>query len=382
MQTICGVSFDKDKAFLSFGNTKKNRLSLLEEVEIDLVDRQNFILKLKTNIENIERAIVGVEQKYSVSVSKIFLELPSTLTEEIEVDEKVVLSKKKKIKPAIVNFAKKYIENKFLEWNQRCIHNIVLNYQVKEIRSTKAPIGIFTNKIRLNSLLIHAKDSLHKEVADIFYNIERNFAGFVAHKISILSQGFNFSKSNQAVISINNFKSYAVTKDKKRGISEKTFDFSIGTIIQELSRKYSISPILSSQVLNRYGSFKSIPYFKEITIKKEDSYLNLSTKALGNFLKEIFANNVRPMINKTLENITEKDKEEVAFSFIGPLTAKEGFHNYIRRLLPCDMDLSTNKHQSSSFGCMRYGYFKFFEKDYEKKELLLDKVKKIYHEYF
>ncbi|MCF7800286.1 hypothetical protein K9M16_04795 [Candidatus Babeliales bacterium] len=382
MQTICGISFDKDKAWLGFANVKKRALKPLEEVEIKLLDKQNFILKLKTNIENIERAIVGIEQKYSISVNKIFLELPSTLTEEKEIDEKVVLSKKKKIKPAVIKSAKKYIENKFLEWDQRCIHNIILNYQVKEISSLRAPLGIFTDKIKLKSLLIYTKDSLCKDVAGIFYNIERNFAGFVAHKISVLSQGPNVSKDNQVVVSVNGCKSYTVTKDRKGRINEKKFDFSVDKIIKELSYKYSISPILSYQVLNRYGSFKNIPYFKEVTIKKEDSYLNLSTKALGNFLKKIFANNIKLMIERALENIEEEDKSGVVFSFTGPLTVKDGFYNYVRQLLPYNVDVPADKHQSSSFGCLHYGQFQLLEKNYEKKYSLLDKIKTVYHEYF
>ncbi len=382
MQTICGISIEDDKAFLSFANIKKKTLMPLAGKEIALTLEQDFIKKLKNNIETIERTIVEVEQKYSTSVIKIFIELPPNLAQELEINETIVFSKKKKIKTAVINYVKKYIENKFLEWDHHCIHNIILNCQTEGIRAKTVPLGILTNKIRVNALLIYVKDAFYKEISDIFYNIERNLAGFVAHKISILSEGAGSFQNKQIVISVNNFKSYVVIQDGKGKIVEKTFDFSIKEIIKELSDKYSISPVLSFQILARYGSFKTIPYFKEITIKKEDSYLNLSIKVLGNFLKEIFSKNIKSIIDNSFENIKTEEQSDFVFTFIGPLTTKDGFYNYIRQLLPYDIEVPVDRHESSSFGCAYYGYRKPLERNHKEERSFLAKIKKVYHEYF
>ncbi|MCF7873912.1 MAG: hypothetical protein K9L84_00845 [Candidatus Omnitrophica bacterium] len=382
MKAFCAVVLEKDKAFLSFAGLKKGSLELLAEKELLILNNEDFLQRLRTNAEKIEQLIADFEQEYSLSLKKIFMELPSGLTKEVGVQETIVLPKKKKVTPSIINSAKKYIENKFLEWNHHCIHHIVLDYQTEGIKANEAPLGVFTNKIKFNSLLIYIKESFYKEVADIFYNMEKDFFGFVAHKISVLSQGFKCFKGSQVAISINSFNSYVGIKDEKGKVSEKEFNFSLEKIINELSKQYAISSVISGQLLRRYGSFKEIPYFKEITIKKEESYLNLSTKALGNFLKRIFSSNIKPIIEEALSDIKESKRETTIFSFIGPLTIKDGFYGYVKKLLPHKVEVPVYKCSSSAFGCIKYGCSKSLEKAYEKKESLLGRIKRVYHEYF
>jgi cell division ATPase FtsA len=382
MKTFSALILEKDKAFLSFAILKKGCLKLLDEKELALVSNDDFLKQLKTNAKKIEKLIIDFEQEHSLSVGKIFIELPPSLAGEAEVQEKIVFPKKKKITPSIIDSAKKYIENKFLEWNQHCIHHIVLDYQTEGIQTNNAPLQVFTNKIEFRSLLIHVKGDFYKEVADIFYNMEKNFAGFVAHKISHFSQGFNNLEGNKIVISVNNFNSYAGIKDEKGRLFEKEFSFGIKEIIEKLAKQYAVAPSIAKQLLKRYGSFKEIPYFKEITIKKQDSYLNLSTMALGNFLKKVFSSNIKLIIEEVLKVVKENKRDEVVFSFIGPLARKDGFYGYIKKLLIVKVEVPAYKCSSSAFGCIKYGYFKPLENKHLKKQSLLRKIKKIYHEYF
>ncbi|MFO8053272.1 MAG: hypothetical protein R6U54_04895 [Candidatus Omnitrophota bacterium] len=382
MKTLCGLVLERYKAFFSFAGLKKGNLQLLDEKELSLLSDKSFLRRLKANSKKIEQLIIDFERENSLSVEKVFVELPSSLSDEIEAQEKIVFSRKKKVTSSTINSAKKYIENKFLEWNQRCIHHIVLDYQAEGVKTNEAPLGVFTNKIKLNSLITCVKESFYKEVADIFYNMEKDFAGFVAHKMGVLSQGFNCFKGDQVVISVNNFRSYAETKDEKGRVSEKEFSFGMEKIVEKLSKQYAILPSIAMQLLKRYGSFKEIPYFKEITIKKHDSYLNLSTKALGNFLKKTFSSNIKPIIKEALEAIKEDRRNQVVFSFVGPLTIKDGFYGYIKKLLACKIEVPDYKCSSSAFGCIKYGYFKPLEKAHERKQSLFEKIKKIYHEYF
>jgi cell division ATPase FtsA len=382
MKTFSALVLEKDKAFLSFAILKNGCLNLLDEKELLLVGDDNFIKQLKVNAKKIEKLIIDFEQEHSLSVGKIFMELSPDLAGEVEVEEKIVFSKKKKITPSSIDFAKKYIENKFLEWNQHCIHHIVLDYQTEGVQTNDAPLQVFTNKIKFKSLLIYVKEDFYKEVADVFYNMEKNFAGFIAHKISAFAQGFNNLEGNQIIISVNTFNSYAGIKDEKGRLLEKKFNFSLKKIIEELSKQYAIAPSVAEQLLKCHGSFKEIPYFKEITIKKQDSYLNLSTKALGNFLKKVFSNNIKLIIEEILMVVKENKRDEVVFSFIGPLTRKEGFYGYVKKLLTVKIEVPVYKCSSSAFGCIKYGHFRSLENKHLKKQSLIRKIKKIYHEYF
>jgi cell division ATPase FtsA len=382
MKVFCGIAFKKNKVFLACASLKKGNLQFLEEKELALPDEKNFIERLRINSEKIEQSIVEFEKKHSFSLNDIFMELPAGLAKEIEAREKIVFSKKKRLTPAAINAAKKYLEDKFLEWDQHCLHNIVLDYKVEGIKYSQAPLGVSTKKIELNSLLIYIKDSFYKEILDIFFNMEKKFAGFIVHKISILSQGFSSIKENQIVISVNDFNSYAGIKDKQGKIYQRKFDFGIKTIIDQLAKQYTISTAASAQLLERYGSFKNIPYCKEITIKKEDSYLNLSTQALANFLKTIFSSNLKRIIDEALQIIPEPERDRAVFSFLGPLTIKDGFYNYIKKMLAYRVEIPFYKCRSSAFGCIKYGAFRPLENEHQKKRSLLERVRKVYQEYF
>ncbi|MCF7892538.1 MAG: hypothetical protein K9L77_00005, partial [Candidatus Omnitrophica bacterium] len=376
MKTFCGIAFKKNKVFLSCAKLKKGNLQFLEEKGLVLPDEKNFIEKLRFYSEKIEQSIAEFENNHSLFFNDIFIELPAGLGKEIEAREKIVFPKKKRLTPAVINAAKKYLEDKFLEWDQHCLHNIVLDYRVEGIKYSQAPLGLFTKKIELNSSLIYIQDSFYKEILDIFFNMEKKIAGFVAHKISMFSQGFSSIKENQIVISIDDFNSYSGIKGKEGKIYQKEFNFGIKTIIDQLAKQYTISSAVSAQLLERYGSFKNIPYFKEITIKKEDSYLNLSTQALANFLKMVFSGNLKRIIDETLQIIPDFQKNEAVFSFLGPLTVKDGFYNYIKKMLAYKVEVPFYKCRSSAFGCIKYGFFRPLEKEYEKKRSLLEKVKK------
>jgi cell division ATPase FtsA len=382
MKAFCGIAFEKNKVFLSCASLKKGNLQFLEEKELALPDEKNFIEKLRVNSEKIEQSIVELEKRHSLSFNDIFMELPAGLAKEIEAREKIVFPKKKRLTPAVINTAKKYLEDKFLEWDQHCLHNIVLDYKAEGIKYSQAPLGVFTKKIELNSLLIYIKDSFYKEILDIFFNMEKNFVGFIAHKISMFSQGFSAIRENQIVISVNDLNSYAGIKDKEGKIYQKEFHFGIKTIIGQLAKQYTISTAASAQLLDRYGSFKNIPYVKEITIKKEDSYLNLSTQALANFLKTIFSGNLKRIIDEALQMIPEPERGRAVFSFLGPLTIKDGFYSYIKKMLPYKVEIPFYKCRSSAFGCIKYGFFRPLEDEYQKKGSLLERVRKVYQEYF
>ncbi len=381
MQGVCGIVLERNKAFLSFSYQKKSYLNFLKEEKISLQESKDFLELLKINSEAINDAIGVFEKKYSFSANKIFVELPFGLSREKEVSEKIVFSRKKKITSLDINSGKKYLEDKFLEWDERCIHHIILKYQVEGLETARAPLGFLAKKMKLDSVLTYVKNNFYEEVFDIFENLGRSFDGLVDHKLSLLSQAFNRFKKNQVLISVNNFNSYAVIKTEDNKITERQFDFSLGKMIEGLSKQYAVGFSLAGQLWERYGTFKIIPYSKEISIKKGDTYLNLSTKALSDFLKKIFSENLEKMLYN-VSNTIRQDEQKVIFSFIGPLAQKEGFYGYLKTLLSCSLEVPESRCRSSALGCARYGAFKYLEKSYKKQLSLWGRLREIYDEYF
>ncbi len=381
MRGICGIVLEEDKAFLSFSGLKKKSFIFFREKQISLSVSDDFIRRLKINAAAIDEAISSFEKENSLGVDQIFIELPAGLLQEKEIAERIVLAKRKRIRPADIEAGKKYIENKFLEWDERCLHHLILDYQTEGIKYESPPLGLLTDKLKLNSLLFYIKDNLYKEAADIFYNLERNFAGFVAHKLSSFSQGFKRIQKNQILISVNNDKTYTQIRDEKGRIKEESSGFSIAGIIDQLSSQYAVTPALAEELLERYGTFKVIPYFKEVSVKKDDSYLNISVKALADFLKKIFSEQSKGILEKVLK-ADSLNEEKATFSFIGPLSVKEGFYGYVKDLLPYRLEVPTYKCRSSSLGCARYGALRPLEEIHRRDISFLGKLKKIYREYF
>lgn len=381
MQGVCAIAFEKDRAFFSFAGLKKSCLSFFEEKEVSLLEEKDFAAKLKANSEIIEEAISKFEKKKSLSIDRIFIELPSNLFQEKQVKETVVLSKKKKLTPSDIDFGKKYIEDKFLKWDEFCLHHIVLNYQLEEKSSSQVPLGALTNKIELNSLLIFIKESFYQDIDQIFYNLERNFSGFVAHKLALLSQGFSLPKKNQVVINITNLGTSAVAVDNLGQIRGKEFSFSMEKIIDQLAKQYLVTPTLAAELLERYGTFKAIPYSQEVSIKKGESYLSLSIRALGEFLKKIFSEGITRVLESFLLTVS-LDRDEIAVSFAGPVVVREGFWGYIKSFLGYQVSVPVCRSGSSSFGCLRYGCFRPLEEGHKKNLSWFGKLKKVYREYF
>lgn len=380
-RNICGISLEKKRAFFSFGCIKKNRLHFLGEEEIVLAGEGGLIELLKANAEAIGKAIVAAERKYVFRTNKVFFELPSGLFLEKEVSEGVVLPKKKKINASDIDFAKKYLENKFLEWDERCVHNIILSYKVEGRIFSQAPLGFLASKIALNSTLIYVKDKFYREIESIFSNLEKNFSGFIVKKISILSQCFDFPEKNQIAVAIGDSCTFVSAKLKNGKIIERKFAFGIKAIIQYLAKQYLVSEGLAFDLLQRYGTFKTIPYHKEAAIKKENGYLNVSTQALGNFLKKSFLKNLEE-ISEEIFKKNNIEKQEAFFSFTGPLSLKEGFFGYLKNSFAGKVKMPLYRSKSSSPGCMHYASFMPLEKNHRNKLSFIEKIKRIYSEYF
>jgi len=163
-------------------------------------------------------------------------------------------------------------------------------------------------------------------------------------------------------------------------IFSQDIDFSLKYLIEKLARRFFLDFSLAEELFERYISFKEIPYFKEITVKKKSGYINLSTQTMNLFIKDY--------IRSQMTNIFEQIRlytggDDFNFSFLGRLAKKEGFYKFLRDCIPAAVITPLEQSvESASFGCLRYGLFPFLELGYRRDRSLLQRAVDIYREYF
>ncbi len=383
MNRICAIALDEDKTFLSFANLKRSNPDFFKIVEVSLPYKNNSSIAdhLQDNLAVIDQKIREVEISCSCRILKVFVELPWNLSKQRLVEEIVILKRRKIVTPKDILFAKKYLEDKFLDWDDFCLHNIVMNYEIDTVAHEKPPLGIWAKKIKLTSHLLWVKDKLYKEVEDLFYTLDRSFGGFVAAGISMFATSFRKRAGKQVMISVGFSKSYSTVVDKGKFIFGKEFDFGIKKIIEEIGRRFLLKYSLSEEVFNRYVSFKEIPYNKEITIKKEDTgCINLSIQVVNSVVKEYVKREIVYFAKEIEDNICNND---FSVSFIGRLNSKEGFFGFLKEYVGFPGNISVKPFAvSSSMGCLRYGVSRFLENDYKQHGFFIQRFINIYREYF
>ena len=127
MRGLCAISLDRDKTFISFAHLKRGQPVFFKELEVSVVNSgDDIVFFLKENFETLNQKIKETEEKYSCRCEKIFLELPWGAAKSKMVEETITLKSRKKITSRDILRAKKYIEDKFLSWDDSCIHNIII----------------------------------------------------------------------------------------------------------------------------------------------------------------------------------------------------------------------------------------------------------------
>jgi len=381
MRGACAIILDCDKAFISYAALRKRSLNFFQETEINSpYDDSDIVDWLKKNSEVLQDKIVSIEKKSLLDIQRLYLQLPWGSCQIKRVQEAVTLGRRKKIGPGDISSLKKYLENKFLDWDDYCVHNIIFKYEIEGKYYFTAPLGIAAKKIKAEAILVLIKDRIYQEVESIFNNLERNFSGFVLPQVSLFSSVFRKKDKVRAVISIDYAKSHLVTVDGEEFMNNREFPFGLKQIIEALAEKFMLPFNLAQEVFFRYFSFQETPFFKEVTIKKEEGYLNLSTQTLNSFIKDYLRTQIQ-YIAKELDQLA--NNKDLIVSFIGRLNTKEGFYGFLQSFLSYNLKGSLQKSAlSSSYGCLRYGLNPFLENDYKRKTSFIRYILGIYKEYF
>jgi cell division ATPase FtsA len=233
----------------------------------------------------------------------------------------------------------------------------------------------------VKSFLLSVKDAFYKDIEDIFNNLERKFIGFIFPALSFLCAAFtDFNEQSLlAVVYVGYDKSYVVAY--QRGVVDFVFksDFGLKKIYDDLSQKLILPVSLAQEIFKRYVSFKDTSHLKEVSIKSGEAYINLSTQTVNSLARNILINECN-LIFTELQNRVSPQTE---VSFAGRLNSKEGLGDFLRSYLPYPIKITNNyKCLSSSFGCIRYGTSKYFERNIERNNTIVQSIAQIYKDYF
>ncbi len=381
MNVDCAIVFDEDKSFISFLSLEKRKLDFIQEIELPLVLRGGDIIDfLYDNIEIFDKKIKEIENKKSLTVRKIFLGLPWSFVNSKVVSETYILKRKKKITPGDIFLAKSYLENKFLDWDDFCVHNIPIRFKVEGVDYDNPPLNCWAKKIKVKTLLMWIKDKAFKDFESVFDSSDRNFGGVIAGPIGLFSHVYEKKQGVQVVISIDYGKCHIVISDKNGFNFIEYGDFGFKKILESLAKEFIISLYLAEEVFFRYISFKEFSYSKEVTVKKGDSYINLSVQSLNMFVKKNIKEELERLIKEIRQLIGDKD---FTIAFVGRLNLKEGFYGFLKKFITFPIKSQIYKSTlSPSFGCVRYGATRFLENEHKGKNLFFQRILGIYNEYF
>jgi hypothetical protein len=387
MTAICGLGLESGTLHAVIALPQRDTFIPVATIEINNCPTQ-FSEALRVNIDILEEELKRRERKYDLAIDKVYCRLPFKWATTNVVEDTFVLNsgKAKQIATKDINYAKKYIENVALEWDEVCLHNIILEYCVDEKKYLSLPYYVEGRKLRLKVLLISTARKNFQEVHDMFENIGRQFMGFVYPPLADLSINIKEDELSSPYVTVNIGDTRSLCSIfYKEGIFYEVFDFGLQAIKKNVQEKFLVPEDISSQILNEYLSFDAEYSDKKLVIKDCDNYVNFSIGSVNSFVKDGLLKEIR----KILEGITrfsEKDKKSKVL-FIGKLTVAPGFHDLIRDNFP-SFDIELPHFYSTSadlLGCIKYGLVRYLEKTNLPKRKWWSQIPNIYticKEYF
>lgn len=383
MKGVCGLVIDKDKVFLGFASLEKNRVVFLEEAEFEMPwGEENFVAHLRAHAESLNQRIKEKEKELALEVEKIYCVLPADQENRCIAEDTIVLSKRKKITTGDIAYAKKYLEDIYLNLDDFCIHHFVSHYDVDGAVYKHAPLKTVAKKIKIKSFLSWIKERDFKDIKEIFDNLEREFAGFVSARVAVLPAYTSKAElSKPLLVCAMGFETtWAILYQDGVLMSEKEFPFGARQLFDEIGKQCGLSTRgLAEEVFNRYVSFQEGLLAKEVSIKDGSSYINLSTNALNMFVKNFFSREFTGFIDGLKSSLPA----DTTIAFWGRMCAKEGFHAFMQKNTNFPVKCpATRGDTACSCGAMNYGVHRFLERDATRQETLIGRVLSIYKEYF
>lgn len=382
MKGLCGIGVDPGSLRALLVYSHHNRVIPLTKIEIK-ISSQNFLDVLHTYIDTLEEEIRKREKKYSCAVEKIYCSLPFEWAKVKIVEDAIPLTtdKKKRLTLKDIRSAKNHIESVSLEWNEMCLHNIVLEYHLDNKIYTTLPLFLEGRKLTIKTQLIFIERKIFKEVENIFENIGRKFMGFVYKPLSDVSVNYQNAYQEVPCTTLNVGESYTLASGiRNHHLCIDRFDFSERKIKAALEERFLLSQDVCAEILNRYVTFCDTSFHKEVVIKDGTKYVNISMSSLNSFLQDFTARELGAVIEK-LKDIYDK---KIKIVFLGKIAFMKGFYSFLRHRFP-SLEAEPVCFQSVAaplLGCIKYGRRRYLEEVSLPKKSFFQQLLHMYREYF
>lgn len=364
MKVVSGVGIEDGQLKALVVSCRGGIFNPITEIKLS-VSGKCFMDALKEKVDSLEAALERSEESGSFTVEEIYCRLPLELSRFKIVEDVILISPniKKKITVKHINAAKRYIENVALDWDEVCIHNIVLDYNVDGRSYPVLPSNIEGSKLKLKVFLVYMDRKVLTGIEDVFDNVGRKLGGAVFAPIADISAGHARVPGGGGDVSRGavNFGGESTLCSALTGnlISFDIFKFGENNLKQRVQDAFLFPPRICSEIVSRYVSFHDSLPDKEIVIKDGQDYVNISVDSLSAFIKD--------NISRELDGIGSFFKQRgVSFdiSFLGDISRKKGFCEFMRalpafsgfNLFHCSVP------EGSLLGCVKYGMNKFLEK--------------------
>ena len=384
MKILGGLSIDYDSWDFLFVSLKGNKLAphtgISGESDHRFRSLDEFIMN---NIDYIDERISYAEKRNSFKTESIFFRLPREYASKKETENVISLNVSNKVKRITykdIDYAKKQVENISLSLKDTCIHHLVSEYRVEDKTFSKPPVGLWARKMCIKSMIIFIPSDLHGVFMDSFSNVERKFSGFVYSALADYSAAYN-SIVDKLTFVVNIKKNDTTLSCFRKGniIFEKMYDFGNKSVISYVAKRLSFTEELASDLVFKYGSFYDTDFSKEISVREQDTYINVSLVTLNNLIKEAIADNIS-IIMSDIDNKYLSDDYTVLF--IGKIVQKDGFYDFVKQHFNMDIERPLyNKFSSCAFGCVHYGITRLLEKE-NPRDSLWQRAIRFYKDYF
>ena len=384
MRILGGLSLDDNSWELCFVSLQRRKILPYTVISGESYHNFNNLKEFITNsIDYINERISYTEKNSSFKTESIFFRLPRECAGKKEAEDVISLNVGKKVKKITykdIDYAKRQIENISLGLKDICIHHLVSEYKIGDKTFSRPPIGLWARKMHIKSIMIFVPSDIYDVFIDSFSNVERKFSGFVYGALADYSAAYN-NIIEKPVFVVNIRKNSTIISYFYKGsiIFEKNFCCGSKSIISYVAKRLSFSEELASDLIFKYSSFYDVDLSKEISVKEQNEYINVSLATLNNLIKEAVADHISAMMPYIKR---ESLSDDYAVLFMGKITQKDGFHNFVKKHFNINVTLPLyNKLPSCAFGCVRYGIKRLFEKE-EAKGSLWQRIAMFYKDYF
>jgi len=384
MRVLGGLSIDYDSWDFLFVSLKRNKLTPYTGISGES-DRHFDHLKefVMNNIDYINERVSYIEKKNSFKVESIFFRLPREYACKKETEDVISLNLSNKVKRITykdIDYVKKQIENISLSLKDTCVHHLVLEYRIEDKTFSRPPIGLWARKIHVKSVIIFIPSELHDVFMDSFSNVERKFSGFVYGALADYSAAYN-NIIDKLVFVVNIKKNYTSLSCFRRGniIFEKVYDFGNRLVISYVAKRLSLNEELVSDLIFKYGSFYDADLSKEISVREQNAYINISLATLNSLIREAITKNTNIIISDIKNKYLSDD---YAVLFIGKIAQRDGFYDFAKKYFNMNIEYPLyNQFSSCAFGCVHYGITRLFERQ-QSRDSIWQRVVRFYRDYF